>query len=779
MKKRYIIFTMLLWSCFQLYSQQKTVEEEYTAYFKLPREALHVHLNKTTFFKGEEIWFKGYAYDQRNQLVSKATTNINVGIYDATGKQVKKALFAAENGMTYGNFAIDSTFTAGTYYVKAETNWMKNFKEDNAFIQKIEIVTSETINREKKTEKAQFDFQFLPEGGHIVADTKNNIGFKIVNNNGKGVMASGIVFDQDKKQVAYFESKTLGMGKFLFQPQKDKQYTAEITVENGATITKNLPTAEAQGVSLMMKIAPDGNIILQFNTNEQTLANYPNKTYKILIHQSGKLKTAALKFRDIQKSVSIEKERLFKGINTITVFDEEQHPILERLFFNDFGMNNTNINVAKLNKIQDSIIVSVKALNLTKNANVSISVLPEATESYNPTHNILSSFYLKPHIKGAVENPQYYFQNMDRKKKYELDILLLTQGWSRYDWNDIFGVKPKATYRFENGITISGRVNKPASGVEKLFLYATKNHNSKIIELDENQGFEFTGLFLEEDEELKFSYLSENGPMRKPGMYVRFITPHKEDKLSEAYLENTSHIKYITTDFTVPKDFFYKDVEKLDTVNLKAEKKKPKYNPFFMVNPVVNEVTMEEYVRYNNIVEYLNIVGFDASQDFAGNVYINSRVATKRPPRVFFNDVPLNSFNILYNMSLAEVESVVVDKFSIAPSTEKSTQGVIKIYSRLTPLFKKEKTEVPYLKASAPVAFAKQKEYYSPKYSSYLNPIFQKYGAISWVPSVVLNTETATTFKIYNTYTKNVTICIEGIAENGDLISERKTITVR
>ncbi|MEM6685121.1 MAG: hypothetical protein AAF617_04935 [Bacteroidota bacterium] len=779
MKNRYVIFTMLLWSCFQLFSQQKSVEEEYTAYFNLPREALHVHLNKTTFFKGEEIWFKGYAYDQKNQLASKATTNINVGIYDAAGNQVKKALFAAENGVTYGNFAIDSTFTAGTYYVKAETNWMKNFTESNAFIQKIKIITTENLNKDIATTKASFDFQFLPEGGHVVANTVNNIGFKVIDNTGKGISASGILYDADEKQVASFESNTLGMGKFLFHPKKDSQYTAKITLENGATITKEFPKTTAQGISLVLQSLSENDIILDFNTNTTTLQNNLNADYKILIHQNGKLKTIPLQFDGPKKVIRIQKKELFKGINTVTIFDQNKNPILERLFFNDHGIKFTDIYIKKLDTVKDSILLSVNSNNLTKNANLSISVLPEVTESYKPQHTIISNFYLKPHVKGMVENPQYYFENMNRKKKYELDILLLTQGWSRYEWKNIFESKPANTYRFENGIAVSGRVNRPASGVKQLFLHATKNHNSKFIDLDKDQKFEISGVFLEADEELKFSYVSSKGAMKKPGMYLRFLTKNKEDKISEIYLDTTKITKTETADFTVPEDFFYEDAEALETVRLSAEKeRRKKYSIFHLLNPTIEEITIDQYKSYDNVVNYLNNRGFFAEQTSEGEVIIKSIIARSGPPVVFLNNSRLLNFNALYNLSLANVERIVIDRYSVAPSI-RQTSGVIKIDTRKVSLFNELKTATPYISAAAPTPFAVRKEYYAPNYSSYLNPIFQKYGAISWLPTVELNAETNTTFKIYDTYTKNVTVFIEGIAENGDLISERKTITVR
>ncbi|MEM6684559.1 MAG: hypothetical protein AAF617_02095 [Bacteroidota bacterium] len=778
--RKYIIFTMLLWGCSQLFSQQKTVEEEYTSYFNLPREALHVHLNKTTFFQGEEIWFKGYAYDQRNQLSSKATTNINVGIYDAAGNQVKKALFAAENGVTHGNFAIDSTFSAGTYYVKAETNWMKNFKENNAFIQQIEVVTEQVINQRKKSEKAQFDFQFLPEGGHIVSDTKNNIGFKVIDNSGKGVMASGIVFDQEQKQVASFESNTLGMGKFLLQPKKNQQYTAKITLENGAEITKKLPSANALGMSLIMKNSSKDKVILEFNTNEETLAKYPDKSYKILIHQNGKLKTAALQFSDTKKVVTMEKQGLFKGVNTITVFDNNQNPILERLFFNDYQIKNANVNVSKLNKIQDSILLSVKVLGLSEKANVSISILPETTESYNPDHNILSNFYLKPHVRGFVENPRYYFHEMDRKKKYELDVLLLTQGWSRYEWKDIFGPKPMARYPFERGITISGRVNKPLINVTQVFLHATKNHSARFIDLDTNQKFELTGLFLEKDEEVRFSYVNKKGVLQKPGMYLRFKVTDKEDQLAEVYLNNDRSIS-VTADFTVPKDFFYEKSEELDTVVLEAENSRLAYEDPFMADPEVTDVTEEDYYKHYDIVRFLRTNGFNATERLDGSVSVQHWSSNRGAPVVFINNMRLfdPEKRILYNMSLANLERIVIDRYSIIPINGGQSDGIIKLYTREKSMFALEADDLVYLSTKTPKSFASGKQYYAPNYSSYLNPIFKKYGAISWIPTMELNSNTPSSFKIYDTYTENVTLFIEGIAENGDLISERKTIQVR
>ncbi len=765
---------------FNIYGQQeKSVEDEYAAYFTLPREALYVHLNKTTYFTGEEIWLKGYTYDQKNQLTSKATTNIHVGIYDAKGNQVKQALFRAENGVAKGNMLIDSTYTSGTYYLKAATNWMKNFKENNAYIQKIEIITEQPSEKDALEATERYDFQFLPEGGNLVADTKNTIGFKVINAEGKGVVANGIIYDANQQEITSFKGNSRGLGKFLFFPETNQQYTAKIEFETRKTITQTLPKAKEKGISLIVNNPFQDKLILNFNTNAATLATNPTKKYKVLIHQNGKQKTIGFSFDNSQeKAISVLKKDLFKGINTITVFTDNNTPIIERLFFNDYFIKPSKLNVSKVNMANDSIMLSINESQLQDKLNVSISVLPEATESYNPSHNIISNFYLKPHIKGKVENPQYYFQKIDRKKKYELDILLLTQGWSRYDWKDIFEEKPNGLNNFETGITISGKVNRPTSGIDQLFLYATKNHSARFIDLDKDQKFTISNLFLEEGEEIRFSYMTKKGLFKKPSLYLRFKVANGNDKITEAVLSETARISSSSSDFQLPKDFLYKDAQQLDEVVIKGVKKKEERDPILM-NAKVTQITMREYERYINITDLIQDNGYDVYENL-GRVSILIRRRPRAAPVVYFDGARLSNFSILYNLSTANVEKIVIDKTGQGEGMNAGFGGVIRIFTRRTPLFKKSgASETMYSGIKAPKAFSPTKEYYAPKYASYLSNTFEKYGAISWIPEVKLNKSEAVNFKIYDTRTKTITLFIEGISESGELISEKRTIQVR
>ena len=430
MMKRSILLILGFLMCSIGFSQEKTAADAYVEYFKVPRESLFMHTNKTSFLPGEEIWFKVYAYDRKSQLTSKATSNIHLGLFDKDGKQIDQKLFLAKEGYAYGNIEIDSTFASGDYYLKASTNWMKNFKEDDTFVKQIKVLNPKSREKAKRVSEKEFDVQFLPEGGHLLADVKNVVGIKAIDDTGKGSQASGVIIDQDNADVASFKSNSLGLGRFSFVPESGKTYTAKVTLNNGKEIEVPLSKSKEKGINIQVNNLKSDNVMINLTTNQQSLEEVSGKSYELLIHKDGETKVIPVTFTSTERKIAIPKKDLFKGINTVTLFDENRNPILERMFFNDALIKQHKVSLNKVKIDYDSIIYDIKAVSdLPVSINASISVLPKGTQSYNPKHNIASAFYLKPHLKGAIENPSYYFTEINRKKRYELDILLMTQEW--------------------------------------------------------------------------------------------------------------------------------------------------------------------------------------------------------------------------------------------------------------------------------------------------------------------------------------------------------------
>ena len=73
--------------------------------------------------------------------------------------------------------------------------------------------------------------------------------------------------------------------------------------------------------------------------------------------------------------------------------------------------------------------------------------------------NILANILLTSDIKGYIEKPNYYFNNVNDKTRADLDLLMLTQGYRRFAWKQIMADDfPKQVFQPEKSLEISGRM---------------------------------------------------------------------------------------------------------------------------------------------------------------------------------------------------------------------------------------------------------------------------------------------------------------------------------
>ena len=68
---------------------------------------------------------------------------------------------------------------------------------------------------------------------------------------------------------------------------------------------------------------------------------------------------------------------------------------------------------------------------------------------------------LASEIKGFVPQPEYFFESDDAAHRRALDLLMLTQGWRRFNWQDM-AVKGawEITHPAEHTQIVTGTVNR-------------------------------------------------------------------------------------------------------------------------------------------------------------------------------------------------------------------------------------------------------------------------------------------------------------------------------
>ncbi len=765
-------------------------EVSHEAYNKLPRESLYMHLNKSSYVEGDEIWFSGYVYNRQTGSPFTKTTNIHVGVYDSAGNLKRNSLRLARDGYFKGNILVDSTFTVGNYYLRATTKWMKNFKEDDSYVQKITVVDPSVAAPRNSEVTVDYDVQFLPEGGNLIAGIYNNVGIKVLNDKGYGVKVTDVeVFDSNNNQITHFDTSAMGMAKFELRPELGVNYSAKIRFPEGGERWYDLPIASPKGINIRLNLNPhQGKIGVEFAMNTQTYYDVGRESFYFLLHRERDRKRIPVVFDPEKFSASffLKEEELHPGVNTITLFNETNHPVLERLFFVSDGVKRTEPGVQLVAREKNSLAVGFTSA--VEGMKLSVSVLPSGTMAYNHQDNILSNFYLKPYVRGFVENPRYYFMEQSKKKEYELDLLLLTQGWSRYRWQDIQQGAPKQLHPFEDGIVLRGSINglNPKFNGQ-LLLHNSKYHGKQLLPITaEENDFLVTSFFPENGERLYFSLLDEKGRASKPGMYSTLWNRPLNDKLTTFWDDYTRRkTMYEKVSGTEAVEGFIRDKTiKLPEVVVSDafadSRPSPESNifvPMFLKNKITS-VTPEMVEQNLFFSDYLRAFGYDVVQSAVGTVTIRSRRGGG--VNLIIDDVQVTTSQRLYRLPMGQVESFWIDRLSRYMGARSGNNETIYIWTVRGKeiLANGENPKKKVLERIVENGFEKPDAFYIPKYTTFQSTTFEHLGVIHWEPEVTIARNSMASFNMLDTGKEEVVLFVEGMSKDGQLVSFSKVLAI-
>jgi len=413
---------------------------------------------------------------------SFAVTNVNneeivntkLAYTDETGRQF------INRRVSYQVMADTNLLFAGTGITDATGSLSFTFPGKTAPKQHVRVMSHLKLTKDVTIDKTtpltvpneNMDIQFFPEGGELVNGVRSRVAFKAIGTNGLGVNIKGIIVDNDNNEVAEFTTQHAGMGVFAITPMPGKTYTAKIMLADNLYTTAKLPAANDKGFVLAVNTDPNDSTKLnvRLTTNEVTLNDMKRQSFYI-VGQSGETiyYTTAGKLGKASFSAVIPKSRFPSGIAQFTLFSNTNEPLNERMVFIQNNNDILNLNLATAKQIYTPKEKVSLALNAKENnskpveGSFSLSVYKEnqPTANENAESTILSNLLLTSDLKGYVEEPNYYFNpnNNLNQIKSDLDVLLLTQGYRRFEWKEVIDDNyPKITYQPEKNLSISGSV---------------------------------------------------------------------------------------------------------------------------------------------------------------------------------------------------------------------------------------------------------------------------------------------------------------------------------
>tara|TARA_R110002096_G_scaffold187782_5_gene367429 strand:+ start:18258 stop:21032 length:2775 start_codon:yes stop_codon:yes gene_type:complete len=342
-----------------------------------------------------------------------------------------------------GYYNLDYTLPEGTKQATLQLN-LGNF---NTFSKTIAL------------NKDDLDIQFFPEGGELVSGLKSVVGFKAIDYAGKGKAVLGTIVDDEEQVISAFKSNHLGMGKVEFTPQPNKQYFGAITSNQGEIFKYPLPKASPYGV--VLHVTEDDKYMNVLVTGKDT---FEDESISIRARHRGITDYySIIKAKENTIYKQFEKALFPEGIIEFTIFNRNQVPVCERLFFNRNKEQQLNILVKPNRSIygqrdQIKLDIDIKDFNEDPvNANSSVLVVnkEQLGDMQSLRQNIQSYFLLSSEIKGDIEDSGYYFR--DESKPEDLDVLMLTQGWRKYHYKTPKGIFINEP---EKALTVRGRVGE-------------------------------------------------------------------------------------------------------------------------------------------------------------------------------------------------------------------------------------------------------------------------------------------------------------------------------
>ncbi len=425
-----------------------------------PQEKVFAQTDKETYLSGETIWMKIWC--TLDGVPTFLSNILYVDLVNAQGKVVAKKMYKLDSlSSTQADMDLPADILSGTYSINAYSLWMLNFPSF-IFRKSIFIYGTDYLSKKNTVTKPQLNCQFFPEAGTLLEGVNTRVAFLVTDQNGQPVNIKGSLTDQSGKSLKEVQTLHNGMGIFEIESSSANTYKLNIPLANGASMDYPLPVAEKEGVNMRVENGNPNRLTALVFRAEKNKEAY-NKL-KLVAQMNGQMVASAeLNFDEGLTALPIAKKNLPAGILQITAFREDGLPVAERIaFIANYNILQPDIKAPVLSKQargKNEFTVEFPGI---KQPNIAIAVTDASVDTaIKVPDNIVSSVLLSSDIKGYIHEPAYYFKDKSKERLEHLDLLMMTQGWRRFEWKKMISDQSVTLqYPVESSLVIRGLVKK-------------------------------------------------------------------------------------------------------------------------------------------------------------------------------------------------------------------------------------------------------------------------------------------------------------------------------
>jgi hypothetical protein len=408
-------------------------------------------------------------------------------------------------------------------------------------------------------------------------------------------------------------------------------------------------------------------------------------------------------------------------------------------------------------------------------------------------------------IKGAIERPNYYFNRSNPDAAVDLDILLMTQGWRRFTWQDVLGKKMEApAYDIETGISLRGKAlrlnGRPSSKpIEVSLVYHPKKGATEFLATatDSQGNFSFANLNTQGESDVVVQGKEASGsrdillkadefrsPFYQPNPNV--IDPSRQQKPVDADLMKRyqdAALKRNEGKVTVLKEVVVKAERKVDRRRALYDGITNQYSVPISKETCTTAISVMQLIQgrvpgVKIVRNAYGIVDHFVSSDHKHlkppqddyDVVIRGKTSVMGPTAApaYLLDGVLVTQDVINNIQPCSVESVEVITHPVAIL---NSNGIISVLTRdANPNYAGPKEPAKGIIVAKLRGYQMSREFYSPKYvdltSKSKTPDFR--STLYWNPVIKTDVKGNATVTFWNSDEKtSVHVSLEGISQDG------------
>jgi hypothetical protein len=371
-----------------------------------PLENIIIHTDRDIYLSGEKIWFKAYCLNDENTLENTLSNILYVELFNHSKGSIIKRKFKIVNGTAQGVMEIPKEFPSENYYLRAYTQFLKNYPPETYFTTSLSIINPLNSLQEERFETDKNQIDIYPEYGKFIHGSRTKVAFRIHNHKSADFINFWVANDQNEI-IAKPQTTKNGLGVFEIIPDKSDNYFLNLVLNNNDTIIKALPKTQSEGITINYKSLNDKSFAINI-TQKSSSEEHLKKDYlfSILSENNQILFETPISLEKERSSYTFPKDNLKSGINIFRINDLSGNTQLAyAIYHGDFHEILVNFDQGKKVYSQKELLkltLEFKNQNIKERSNLAISVVKKGTYSELPTYIFDDPQLLRSYCRNMV-----------------------------------------------------------------------------------------------------------------------------------------------------------------------------------------------------------------------------------------------------------------------------------------------------------------------------------------------------------------------------------------